>query len=444
MCLTTMAARAYARAVSAVAGVLLAALAGCEPPTAGNDNTSERSFRDRPQETARPPAVPAPPAAPAATDRRIYGQPEGLKYCVDHARVKGHTFVVTVKIENITEDRKITYSPCQPTLRDFAGNSYASKGMPCDQRKSVYPQQRFFVDYVFEEPVDSVAAFFLTFSRQVEDPRTHVFKELLTVIGFDRNQIAPAAQKAAPRWLVSLPGPLKLSSQLTDLPTDWVNTFYPRGCTPWVETFPDGAARAVISICAGRLHGASAGLYRKGNIAALALYWQGSLTGPLRLWNEDRDMTLYSEYAYGKRNGLTITFRENKPVLVQTWDGGRLMQECLVDGDTATRVDQSTESEDLDGIHKQLQALTAQVAQSGECLKNLVRTLNARAGGMLRPRQAGGDSSGIPFRDVLSDAYQARHQNREWDEAVTECMEAVPPEPNDCGWRAAQRPPLKQ
>ena len=353
---------------------------------------------------------------------KTYGQPDGLQYSVDSAQLKGDTVVVRVKIENITDKRKVAYSPCQPTLTDYDGNTYASKGTPADEAKSIYPQEHRLVEYVFEKPVKG-ANLILTFSRQVEDPQTHSSKELVTDVQLNGDQIAPdvpeesATQKGpapkeattAPRWLVSLPHSFKLSPELTDMPADWINKFYPMGSTPWVETFSDGSTRMVVSMSGGKLHGASTSLYRNGNISALAIYVQGSLSGPLRLWDEDGNMVLYSEYVSGKRTGLTVAFKENKPALAQTWNDGRLMKEYLIDGNTATPLDDSTESEDLDGIHKQVKELTAQIAQNGTRLKKFAGTIATRMTAMTRPKRSNNGSSGassVQFRDVLNGAYK--------------------------------------
>lgn len=363
-------------------------------------------------------------AASPSADSTLFGQPDGLRYSIFDAQLKGDTLVVSVKIENITDLRKVSYAPCRPTLADFAGNAYASKGCSPDCGKSLYPHETHVVDYTFEKPVPGVESFCLTFSRPMMDPRTHFNRMLSTVLPLGSDQIAPAASDqaghavgavpggkalpAAPRWRVSLPHSFKLSPELTDMPADWVDKFYPCGSTPWVEIFADGATHMVVSMRGGRLHGASTWLYPNGKISALAVYVNGSLSGPLRLWDQNGGMVLYSEYVNGKRTGLTVAFQCDKPVFVQVWDGGRLTKEYAVEGHVAKPVSAGTEGAGADEIHQQLKQLSVQVSQNGERLKKFAATIAVRARAMGGSTPSGGPPRGpaSQFRAALNAAYK--------------------------------------
>ena len=320
-------------------------------------------------------------AASPSADSTLFGQPDGLRYSIFDAQLKGDTLVVSVKIENITDLRKVSYAPCRPTLADFAGNAYASKGCSPDCGKSLYPHETHVVDYTFEKPVPGVESFCLTFSRPMMDPRTHFNRMLSTVLplGSDQNRaggFGPGGPRGrgCPRGESPAGGPA-----VARLPAAFVQALagthgYARRLGRQVLPVRQHALGG--NLCRRRhAHGridagreASWGKhvalsqrknFRPGSVRQRQPFRAAAALGP------NGGMVLYSEYVNGKRTGLTVAFQCDKPVFVQVWDGGRLTKEYAVDGHVARPVSAGTEGAGADEIHQQLKQLASKFPRTG-------------------------------------------------------------------------------
>ena len=114
--------------------------------------------------TSVPVSLPASSPVSAPSEAR-------LSYSIGTVKAKSGTMDVEVVMKNQTADRKLVYVPCQPTLTDDAGNTYAMKedgSLPQPRKfmasRTVYPGELLAVHYCFERPVVPAKLFTLTFA----------------------------------------------------------------------------------------------------------------------------------------------------------------------------------------------------------------------------------------------------------------------------------------
>ncbi len=365
-------------------------------------------------------------AASPSADNTLFGQPDGLRYSIFDAQLKDDTLVVSVKIENITDLRKVSYAPCRPTLADFAGNAYASKGCSPDCGKSLYPHETHVVDYTFEKPVPGVESFSLTFSRPVMDPRTHSNRMLSTVLPLGSDQIAAAASDQ--------PG-LAVGAVL--------RRESPAG-GPAVARLP----AAFVQALAGT-HGYARRLGRQVlPVPAARPGWKPSPTAP-RAWSYRCGAAGFTEQARGfiptekfppwpftstaafpGRCGFgtrTAAWCSTRNTSAGSGPGSRWHSSAtsrsssrsgMADGLRRSMPSMATwpspsarepRAPDADEIHQQLKQFSVQVSQNGERLKKFAATIAVRARAMGGSAPSGGGTSRGPagqFRAALNAAYK--------------------------------------
>jgi hypothetical protein len=81
---------------------------------------------------------------------------------------------------------------------------------------------------------------------------------------------------------------------------------------------------------AHKLAGTSATLYENGRLKTLASYSHSVREGPVRVWNEEKRLVLYSQYKENKKHGVTCLLSDGSPWLVQEWKEGKLLSESVV------------------------------------------------------------------------------------------------------------------
>ena len=93
-----------------------------------------------------------------------------------------------------------------------------------------------------------------------------------------------------------------------------------------------GQAIAVIANRRGeKLDGPAVSFYEDGHLKTLADYRADQLCGALRIWDENKNRLLYSEYSHGKRHGITCLFSDGLPWIVQEYQRGATATEYYVD-----------------------------------------------------------------------------------------------------------------
>ena len=357
--------------------------------------------------------------------------------------------VVVVVVKNQTANRELTYVPCQPTLTDDIDNTYASKqDGPLPQPdalmpgRTLHPGELVAVRYCFERPKPSAKLFTLTFpqptnisvafsrDKLVAPSRSSSRDTVVPPAGFSSwsnagppsgsfswgSDVQPSGSLGKEEnndWtIIDLPSD-EITRTTVDVPSNWVNLFYPTDASPWVDYYPDGRVRLVVSVQNKKLHGVSTSLYRDGSISMLANYDQGALSGPypVRLWDGNKNMVLYSEFVNGKRSGRTIYFVGRKPALVQIWNCGRRLTEYTRVGTTrdgTATMAKAKAGRLLDGFHREVKDLMARVIRSDDTLHETVRTAFATSGATAQEGQSTphAPSARLQFRSVLSSAYR--------------------------------------
>lgn len=104
----------------------------------------------------------------------------------------------------------------------------------------------------------------------------------------------------------------------------------------FVSYYNSGAMAVIANRKAERLEGGAASLYEDGHLQTLAEYSNNQLTGGLRIWDENKNRLLYSQYKRGKRQGITCLFDDGYPWLVQEYDQGTAGSEYYVDFKSGT------------------------------------------------------------------------------------------------------------
>jgi hypothetical protein len=98
----------------------------------------------------------------------------------------------------------------------------------------------------------------------------------------------------------------------------------------FAEKYGEGNLKAMHCRCLGRLDGPSAILHENGSLKMLIYAPGGQRQGACRVWDEDRQMLLYSKYKDDKKHGITCLFKDGAPWLVQEWAHGALQNQTLV------------------------------------------------------------------------------------------------------------------
>ena len=149
---------------------------------------------------------------------------------------------------------------------------------------------------------------------------------------------------------------------------DW----FPADHAFFVEKFSDETLKGMHSRYAGGLDGASVVLHENGNPKVLWFYRGGQRQGPVRLWDAEKRMMLYSNYEDSKRHGITCLFRDDTPWLAQEWDKGALQNETVLvrKGSDLVAVD---DAQQLTQAHETLSAVKKGLSETESDLTKSVR-----------------------------------------------------------------------
>ena len=136
---------------------------------------------------------------------------------------------------------------------------------------------------------------------------------------------------------ISLPSGAVLRADNIEPRAGWHDSLL--SASSFVSYFGGGPAMGMpgqsIALIANRrgdkLDGPAASFYEDGHIKTIAEYRADRLCGALRIWDENKNRVLYSEYNRGNRHGITCLFADGCPWIVQEYERGSTLTEYYVD-----------------------------------------------------------------------------------------------------------------
>jgi hypothetical protein len=152
------------------------------------------------------------------------------------------------------------------------------------------------------------------------------------------------------------------SSPKFELPNPWPDKIFPSSLAVYVAHNPDQSIRGVLANKKPSFHGPAVTLYDNGHIETVAFYAEGRLNGPVRMWTDQKEKQLYSEYKSGNKNGLTCLYIEKLPRLIQEWDAASMQQEYfvrLIDGQAILTQPSALSGDDAEEYAKAKDQLSA-------------------------------------------------------------------------------------
>ncbi|HEY4308484.1 MAG TPA: serine/threonine-protein kinase [Pirellulales bacterium] len=78
------------------------------------------------------------------------------------------------------------------------------------------------------------------------------------------------------------------------------------------------------------LHGPAYVISRENKSKILLYYQNNARNGPLKVWNGDGEILLYSEFQNGKKRGVTCLFRSGLPLIIENWSQAGQSEQFLV------------------------------------------------------------------------------------------------------------------
>ncbi|MGD0383134.1 MAG: hypothetical protein ABSA77_06425 [Thermoguttaceae bacterium] len=166
---------------------------------------------------------------------------------------------------------------------------------------------------------------------------------------------------------IKLPSGTVVKTAIFAIQPKWKEWFPPDNAF-FAEKYAEGNLKGMHSRYSGRLDGPSVTLHENGNIKMLAFYPEGQRQGAFRLWDEDKNLVLYSKYQDNKNDGITCLFKDGAPWLIQEWNKGNLQSETLVvrKGSDFVAVD---DAKQLDVAQKRLSTVEKELTDTESDLK---------------------------------------------------------------------------